>query len=112
MKKFIVLYHAPESFSKQAQNSSPEEMKKSMNAWMAWAKKMDKKLIDFGTPLGNGQKITKSGSANSTREVVGYSILEANSLDEAKKLLKGHPHLDMPGGCEIEVHEALPVPGM
>ena len=29
-----------------------------------------------------------------------------------KALAQAHPHLTMPGGCEIEVHEALPVPGM
>jgi len=28
------------------------------------------------------------------------------------ELAKVHPHLNMPGGCEIEVHEAQQIPGM
>ena len=42
----------------------------------------------------------------------GYSIIEVADLDAALALAKDHPHLNMPGGCEIEVHEVLPVPGM
>ena len=33
-------------------------------------------------------------------------------MDDALALTKDHPHLSMPGGCTIEIHEALPVPGM
>jgi len=34
-------------------------------------------------------------------------------MDAALALAKDHPHLRMPGGgCEIEVHEAQPIPGM
>ncbi len=28
----------------------------------------------------------------------------------AKKLLDGHPHLEWDAGCEIEVHESMPMP--
>ena len=42
----------------------------------------------------------------------GYTILEAEDLAAALELARVHPHLDMPGGCEIEVHEVQPVPGM
>jgi hypothetical protein len=43
---------------------------------------------------------------------VGYSIIEATDRDDALALAEGHPHLNMPGGCTIEVHEAQAVPGM
>ena len=33
-------------------------------------------------------------------------------MDAALALAQDHPHLNMPGGCTIEVHEAQPVPGM
>jgi hypothetical protein len=33
-------------------------------------------------------------------------------MDAAVAMLQGHPHLDWATGCEIEVHEAMPVPGM
>ncbi len=112
MKKFIVLYHAPESATKSMEGASPEEAKAGMEPWMAWAKKCGDKLVDLGTPLGNGQKLTESGSSASDSDINGYSILQAESMDEAKELLADHPHLSWAAGCQIEVFEALALPGM
>jgi hypothetical protein len=56
--------------------------------------------------------VAPDGTSPSSREVAGYSIIEADDLDAAVELAKVHPHLSMPGGCEIEVHEAQPIPGM
>ena len=89
---------------------SPEDMKKGMESWMAWAKKCGSGLVDMGTPLANGQKVTKDGTSPSNTSVVGYSILQAESMEKAVEMLKGHPHLEWAGGCEIEVHEAMPSP--
>ncbi|MEK7542554.1 MAG: hypothetical protein AAB524_02535 [Patescibacteria group bacterium] len=111
MKKFIVLYYAPASAAEQMKNASPEEMQKGMEPWMAWAKKCGSALVDLGTPLGNGQRLSKSGgSSPSQSNIVGYSILQAENMEGAKALLQDHPHLHWAEGCEIEVHESLPLP--
>ena len=112
MKKFIVLYHAPMSAMEQMQHATPEDMKKSMEAWMQWAQRCGSGLLDMGAPLGNAQKMTKMGGMPSQSTVGGYSILQAESMDEAKKMMEGHPHLEWTEGCEIEIHEAMPTPGM
>ena len=112
MKKFMVTYHAPQDFMEQSASSNPEEMEKGMEEWMAWAAKCGDRLIDFGTPLMGGQKLLPDGNSdNSTRQVVGYSVFQAENMEEAKGLLKGHPHLAWNGACEIEVHESMPTPG-
>ena len=112
MKKFIVTYHAPLELLQQSQQTTPEEQAKGMEAWMVWAKNCGDKLVDLGNPLMNGQKVKPDGkSENSERQVCGYSILQAENMEEAKKLLIGHPHLAWDGACEIEVHESMPVPG-
>jgi hypothetical protein len=111
MKKFIVLYYVPSSAEKEMNNASEEDMKKGMEAWHAWAQKCGSGLVDLGTPLGNGQKITESGSSASDKMVVGYSVLQAESMDGVKEMLKGHPHLGWAEGCEIEAYECLPLPG-
>jgi hypothetical protein len=111
MKKFIVIYHAPADALEQMSSASPEEMKKGMEPWMEWAQKCRSKLVDLGSPLSSGQKVLPNGKSEpSKREVVGYSILEANSMEDAKSLLVGHPHLMWRGDCEIEVHETMPLP--
>ena len=113
MKKFVVTYLAPIDAAWKTAESSPEEMEKGMKDWMVWAEKCGNKLVDFGTPLGNGLTLSPGGSSmNSDSKILGYSILQADSMDEAKDLLKEHPHLDWNAACEIEVHESLAVPGM
>jgi hypothetical protein len=110
LKNFIVIYHATASAIEQMKDSGPEDMQKGMELWMAWANKIGTGLVEMGTPLGGGQKITESGSSPSDRGVVGYSILQAEDMEGAIALLEGHPHLGWAAGCEIEVHESLPMP--
>ena len=112
MKNFIVIYHAP-SDSWDPSNSTPEEQAESMEAWMQWANKCGKSLVDMGAPLMNGQQLSPDGkSKNSDTNVLGDSILQAENIEGAKGLLKEHPHLKWNATCSIEVHETMPLPGM
>ena len=113
MKKFIVLYHAPTTAVSQTTALSPEEQAKGMEAWIEWAKKCGNKLVDLGSPLMNGLELIPGGkSKSSNKNVTGYSILQAENMDEAKTLLQRHPHLGWNADCSIEVHETMPLPGM
>ncbi len=98
---------------KQSETTTKEDMEQSMKAWMEWAAKCGESLVDMGLPLIGGQKLNTDGSStNSDREVCGYSVLQAEDMDGAKALMNGHPHLSWDGACEIEIHEAAPLPGM
>lgn len=110
MTKYVFVYHAPEQPA-DAAPMDPAQMQEVMGQWMQWAERVGKDMIDFGTPLAHGVRVTPDGTSPSTSEVAGYSTIEAESMDAALALAKDHPHLDMPGGCTIEVHEAQPVPG-
>ena len=113
MKKSIVTYHAPAEAMKQSESTTKEDMEQSMKAWMDWAAICGESLVDMGLPLMGGQKLkTYDSSANSDREVCGYSVIQAADMAGAKALMKGHPHLSWDGACEIEIHEAAPLPGM
>ena len=111
MSKFLFLYHAPTTPAENTP-SDPAEMEAVMGQWMEWAGRVGDGMVDFGTPLAGGTRVTPEGTSPSTREVAGYTLIEADSLDAAVELAKVHPHLNMPGGCEIEVHEAQAIPGM
>ena len=110
MKKFIVVYHASATVMEMMASASAEEMKKGMEPWMEWAKRCGSGLVDMGSPLMGGQKLSKSGSSPSDKQVVGYSILQAEDMEAAKALMQGHPHLEWAAGCELEVHESMPTP--
>jgi hypothetical protein len=68
-------------------------------------------IVELGTPLANGRRVTAGGAAEAGAEVAGYSILQAADIDSAVGLLEGHPHLQMPGSS-IDVYETLEIPGM
>ena len=111
MTKFLVLYNSPVSAAEMMANATPEEAKAGMDAWMAWAQKSGDSLVDFGLPLGSSMHIEGSSASPGSTQASGYSIIQADSLDVAAKMLEDHPHLQTPGGT-IDVLEFLPMPGM
>jgi hypothetical protein len=111
MTKYVFIYHAPMTPA-DATPPTPEEVDAVMGEWNTWAGRVGDGMVDFGTPLAGGVRVSPDGTSSSTREVAGYSIIEAESIDAALELAQSHPHLKMPGGCEIEVHEAQAIPGM
>ncbi len=107
MTKFVVIYYASESVLEMMSKATPEDMAEGMKPWMAWAERCGDGLIEMGTPLHGGQRLSKSGASPSDKGVVGYSILQADNMEAAQALLDGHPHLEWAAGCEIEVHESM-----
>ncbi len=106
MKKFIVFYNSNTSAMAKMAESTPEEKTEGMNLWMAWKDSAGDKLVEFGSPLKPGQKLLAGQKEQASRnEINGYSIIQAENLDEAKSLLKNHPHLSWHEGCSIDVHE-------
>jgi len=107
MMKFMILYLAPVS-AEQQMNVSPEEMKKGMEPWLAWYKKVGNAIVDMGAPLGNGICVDKKGNCRGQTQVAGYSIVQANDMAAVKAMVADHPHLMMPK-ASIEVFEIMPM---
>ncbi len=111
MTRFLFIYHSPTNPSVD-EKPADVDMGGEMDAWMQWGARVGEQLTDFGAPLANGVTVSPDGgTAPSTREVTGYSFIEADSMDAVLEFAKNHPHLKMPGST-IEVHEVQPVPGM
>jgi len=112
MKRFLVLYKASRSGFEQMMKATPEQQKAGMDMWMKWGQKAASAIVDMGAPLGKTLKVTKSGDATeSSNDLGGYSILQAESKEALAKTLEGHPHFMMPDGW-IEIVEIMAVPGM
>ena len=109
MAKFLVLYRSKVSAAEQMEGASPEDAQAGMEAWMQWAGKVGDAMVDLGSPL---QSVAVVGGSSEGPHIGGFSILEADSADDAKALVEGHPHLMSPGDPTVEVLEYLPVPGM
>ncbi len=109
MKKFMVLYLAPVTAEEQMRMArSPEDQKKGMDAWMGWMNGLGSSLVDGGTPLGMGANITASTTGSRKTQVAGYSVIQAESMEAAQKMVKNHPHFMMPM-ASIEILEMMPM---
>jgi hypothetical protein len=90
-----------------------EQMKSMMDKWMAWFASFQVKMVDGGNPFAED---AKSVTANGTETIQpdmwpakGYTIINANDIDEATKIAKECPALqDDPVGA-VRVYEALPM---
>ena len=96
-------------WSTDIKNKSPEEMKKGMEEWVKWKDSCGTGLVDMGAPLGKGQTISLSGAIDSNDLIAGYSILQAQDIEEAKKMLENHPHLKWADSCTITVYPTMPM---
>lgn len=110
MKKYLVLYHAPAEAMAIMANATEEQKMEGMKPWMAWQEKLGEKLVDMGSPLMPGLHMHSSGEeGSSSNDLTGFSIIQAANMEEAKDLIKGHPHLSWLPNCAINIHEWLPM---
>ncbi len=106
MKKFIAIYHAAPEAMAQMSEATPEQKNEGMKHWMAWKEKAGNAVLDFGAPLMGGIAIDTSGTkTTSTKQVSGYSIVQAEDAEAAQALFNGHPHLHWHPTASVELHE-------
>ena len=111
MPKYLVLYRSSMSAGEQMAGGSPESAQAGMELWMNWAGRVGTAIVDMGSPLAEVATVGTADQAGK-QSVAGFSILEADSVDGAKKLVDDHPHFHSPGDNSIQILEFLPIPGM
>jgi hypothetical protein len=97
MKKFLYLYSGGKP------PATPEAGKTMLEDWKAYFAKINSRF-DSGGPLGPHKTVGVRGGSQPN----GFSILEADDLDQAVALTKGHPHLANNGTIEICEIQAIP----
>ncbi len=91
MKKFLLLHYGFEK-------PTPEIMK----AWETWFESIVDWTVDNGGFSG-GREISASGTKDlpwGMESITGYTIIEAESLDEAEKIAQDNPYI-----ASIRVYE-------
>lgn len=111
MARFMVIYRSATSARDAMANSTPEQMKAGMGAWMDWASKAGDAIIDLGSPLALATRLGPGSSTAGSDDITGYSLMRAASAPDLTDMLASHPHLAQPG-CSIDVLELLSMPGM
>jgi len=96
MKKFVLLYvgmweHNPEV----------------MEEWSKWFALLGDRVVDSGNPFGPGKEMTKTGTKvlpQDEQAIVGYTIINAKSMEEVENIVK-----DCPIITSVKVYESMPM---
>ncbi len=105
MPNYILAYHGGKM------PESPEEGAKHMAKWEAWANGLGDSLVNRGTPLGNSKSVNSEGvtDGGGADPMIGYSILKAESIDAAVKMVEDSPHVNYGGTMVVaEMMEMKP----
>ena len=110
MNRYIVLYCAPHTVAQRFATATPEETQAGLQRWIGWAQRLGPALVDPGKPLANALKVTPNGVQPSDTTVIGMSILQAPTRDDALGMVSTHHHLEWSDDCEIVLLEEMPIP--
>lgn len=83
-----------------------------MAAWKAWVEQHQALIVDHGAPLGKTKRISAGGTADIRNNMGAYTVVRAESHEDAAKMFEQHPHFTIFPGDAVEVMECLPMPGM
>ncbi len=111
MKKYLAIYLGTASDA-QKNEVTPEQEKAMMDGWAKWSAEHAAAIVDSGTPLGKTKKIDVTGTTDTKNDMVVYTIVQAESHEEAAKIFENHPHITLFPGTSIEIMECLEMPGM
>lgn len=107
MKDFLFIFRS--DFGKMAQ-VSPEEMQAMTKRWMDWIGGIaaQNKLTDRGNRLEKSGRVLKpnnvitDGPYTEIKETIGgYSIVKADTIEEATEIAKGCPVFSVGGSLEV-----------
>jgi hypothetical protein len=94
MKKFMFIYHG---FMEPTQENK--------DAWMNWFGEIGGSIVDSGNPFGPGREVTPTGRqdlATNADAASGYTIVNAESMQAAEKLLE-----NCPIETSVRIYEAM-----
>ena len=105
MPTYLVTYHGGAEMP-----HTPEARQQMMAAFGAWAASVGSAMIDGGAPLAAAKTVSAGRVADGQAAAVsGYTLLRADNLDTAVKLVQAHPFLTR--GGSLQVSEAVDLGG-
>lgn len=115
MNEFLLIFRELEGSA--AESRSPEQMQAHMKLWMDWLGGIaaQNKLVtngnrlytSTGTVIRPGQVVTNGPYVEIKELIGGYSMIKAETLEEATEMAKGCPIL-LSGG-NVEIRQIMPM---
>jgi hypothetical protein len=111
MKKFMAVYTGsatPEQ--RAAAHADTATIQRGGAAWGQWMQDHQASIVDQGGPLGKTKRVDPSGISDTSNAMSAYTIVEAESHEEAARMFEGHPHFAIFPGDGVEIMECMPIP--
>lgn len=92
------------------QPSSPEEGKQHFAKYMEWLASLGDSAVSPANPLKNTTTVNSDGAVSNggTSTMSGYTIVKADSMEEALSFAKSCPFLDIGGSLEVSELVVMP----
>ena len=105
MSNYLLLYTGGSEPKNEAEGNAV------MAAWTSWFSALGAAVVDGGNPLGGKAKHVKHNGDVKDGAIgtmaTGYSVVKADTLDDAAEIARGCPHLQ--AGGDITIYEIVPV---
>jgi hypothetical protein len=100
MAKFVYVYTGGQPAE------TAEAQAQSMEAWTSWFGELGSAVVEIGNPFGAASTVTSGGaSAGGASKLTGYSVIEAETLEDAAAKAASCPVIGSGGG--VEVYDAI-----
>jgi hypothetical protein len=99
MKDFLLIFRR--DASTEDARLSPEQLQAMMKPWQDWMGSQGNRLEATGNVVKPNNMITNGPYIEIKEAIGGYTIIKANSLEEATEISKGCPILQVGGSVEV-----------
>jgi hypothetical protein len=101
MSKFLITYHG------SGMPDDPALMEQAKAAFGSWVAGAGDAIVDPGAPVQTVTQVATEGGATEAVQIGGYSIIQADSVDDARAMLSSHPYVAR--GGTLQVNQILEV---
>jgi hypothetical protein len=81
-----------------------------ITAWKSWLEKNQAAVVTIGGPLGKTKKATHRGIEDTSNDLGAFTVVRADSHEQAARLFEKHPHFTIFPGDAVEIMPVLPIP--
>lgn len=93
MKNFLVIYYSTLESMAAFAALSDKERQAGMQAWQIWKDNHGDLITDLGSPLMQPLSVgAMEVEALPSQIISGYSMVQAENLEQAQSLFEEHPH--------------------
>jgi hypothetical protein len=114
---YLAVFHGTKSSPRRAawdalsEGDRRAKEQEGMAAWKSWVQKHQAVIVTMGGPLGKTKKVTHRGIEDSSNDIGAFTVVRADSHEQAAKLFEKHPHFTIFPGDSIAIMPVLPIPG-